>query len=92
METAAKQPGWNRLNLELSMKTIPGFLFLLFSLLALAPATLDARNPNVIVILTDDQGWGDLSLNGNTNLKTPEIDALARAGARFDRFYVCPVC
>ena len=30
-----------------------------------------ARKPNVIVILSDDQGWGDLSLNGNTNLKTP---------------------
>ena len=72
------------------MKTVSGFLFLLVSIVA--PATLDARNPNVIVILTDDQGWGDLSLNGNTNLKTPEIDALARAGARFDRFYVCPVC
>ncbi len=92
MEAAAKQPGWNRLNLELSMKTIPGFLFLLFSLLTLAPAALYARKPNVIVILTDDQGWGDLSLNGNTNLQTPRIDALARAGARFDRFYVCPVC
>ena len=92
METVAKQPGWNRLNLELSMKTIPGFLFLLISLLALTPAALHARKPNVIVILTDDQGWGDLSLNGNTNLQTPRIDALARAGARFDRFYVCPVC
>ena len=92
METVARQPGWNRLNLELSMKTIPGFLFLLISLLALAPAALHARKPNVIVILTDDQGWGDLSLNGNTNLQTPRIDALARAGARFDRFYVCPVC
>ena len=92
METVARQPGWNRLNLELSMKTIPGFLFLLISLLALTPAALHARKPNVIVILTDDQGWGDLSLNGNTNLQTPRIDALARAGARFDRFYVCPVC
>ncbi len=92
METDARQPGWNRLNLELSMKTIPGFLFLLISLLALTPAALHARKPNVIVILTDDQGWGDLSLNGNTNLQTPRIDALARAGARFDRFYVCPVC
>ena len=74
------------------MKTISGFLFLLISILALSPAALAARKPNVIVILTDDQGWGDLSLNGNTNLQTPEIDALARAGARFDRFYVCPVC
>lgn len=48
--------------------------------------------PNVIVILTDDQGWGDLSLNGNLNLSTPNIDQLAAEGARFDRFYVCPVC
>lgn len=54
------------------------------------PAT--SRKPNVVVILTDDQGWGDLSLNGNRNLSTPNIDALARAGARFDRFFVCPVC
>ena len=50
------------------------------------------NQPNVIVILTDDQGWGDLSLNGNTNLSTPNIDSLARDGASFDRFFVCPVC
>jgi arylsulfatase A-like enzyme len=55
-----------------------------------APAAV--RKPNVIVILSDDQGWGDLSLNGNTNLSTPHIDALARDGVQFDRFYVCPVC
>jgi arylsulfatase A-like enzyme len=50
------------------------------------------RKPNVLIILTDDQGWGDLSVNGNTNLSTPNIDSLARDGASFDRFYVCPVC
>jgi len=48
--------------------------------------------PNVVVILADDQGWGDLSVHGNTNLSTPGIDSLARDGAIFDRFYVCPVC
>ena len=48
--------------------------------------------PNVVVFLTDDQGWGDLSLYGNTNLSTPSIDSLAREGASFERFYVCPVC
>lgn len=48
--------------------------------------------PNIIVILTDDQGWGDLTLNGNTNLATPNIDSLAEDGARFDNFYVSPVC
>ena len=53
--------------------------------------TANAR-PNIVIILSDDQGWGDLSINGNTNLSTPNIDALGRAGAVFDRFYVCPVC
>ncbi len=50
------------------------------------------KRPNVLVVLTDDQGWGDLSVNGNKNLDTPNIDSLARDGAMFDRFYVCPVC
>ncbi len=63
-----------------------------FVLLSLSLTASAADRPNVVVILSDDQGWGDLSLNGNTNLATPNIDALARAGARFDRFYVCPVC
>ncbi len=47
---------------------------------------------NLVVILTDDQGWGDLSLNGNTNLSTPNIDSIGKEGAVFDRFFVCPVC
>ncbi|RMF42075.1 MAG: N-acetylgalactosamine 6-sulfate sulfatase [Planctomycetota bacterium] len=51
-----------------------------------------ADHPNILVVLTDDQGWGDLSLNGNRNLHTPRIDSLARDGVQFDRFYVCPVC
>lgn len=51
-----------------------------------------ARKPNVVIILADDQGWGDLSVHGNTNLSTPNIDTLARDGALFDRFFVCPVC
>jgi arylsulfatase A-like enzyme len=51
-----------------------------------------AEKPNVVVFLSDDQGWGDLSGNGNRNLSTPRIDRLASQGARFDRFYVCAVC
>lgn len=47
--------------------------------------------PNVVIILSDDQGWGDLGLNGNKNLQTPNIDKLAREGVVFDHFYVCPV-
>jgi arylsulfatase A-like enzyme len=48
--------------------------------------------PNILIILADDQGWGDLSVHGNTNLRTPHIDSLARDGALLDRFFVCAVC
>ena len=50
------------------------------------------RKPNIVIILSDDQGWGDLSVHGNTNLLTPNIDSLARDGALFDRFYASAVC
>jgi arylsulfatase A-like enzyme len=50
------------------------------------------KRPNIVVFLTDDQGWGDLSVHGNVNIKTPNIDSLARDGALFDRFFVCAVC
>ena len=61
------------------------FVFSAFSCFA-------GTKPNVIVLLTDDQGWGDLSLNGNTDLSTPNIDSLANDGASFEHFFVCPVC
>jgi arylsulfatase A-like enzyme len=51
-----------------------------------------SKRPNVVMFLSDDQGWGDLSLHGNQNLLTPNIDSLARDGAMFDRFFVCAVC
>lgn len=51
-----------------------------------------SRRPNVVVILADDQGWGDLGIDGNTNLSTPNIDSLARDGAIVEHFYVCAVC
>jgi len=54
--------------------------------------TSRVQKPNVLFILTDDQGWGDLSINGNKNLKTLNIDNLAKNGATLDRFYVSAVC
>ncbi len=49
--------------------------------------------PNILVILVDDLGYGDLSSYGATDLKTPHIDMLMAAGMRFDNFYAnCPVC
>ncbi len=72
---------------------LPRALFLgaLLSVALPQPASA-ADRPNVVVFLADDQGWGDLSVHGNTNLRTPAIDSLARDGARFQHFYVCPVC
>ena len=51
-----------------------------------------ARRPNVAVILTDDQGYGDIHSHGNDRIDTPNLDALAASGARFQRFYVSPLC
>jgi len=51
-----------------------------------------AQRPNVLVILADDQGWGDVSIHGNKNFQTPHLDALARSGALFEYFYACPLC
>lgn len=48
--------------------------------------------PNILFILTDDQGIGDLSLHGNDSIQTPHMDALLASSARFSRFYVSPVC
>lgn len=62
---------------------------------AAAPAWLSgapARRPNVIVIMTDDQGYGDLSLHGNAHLKTPNLDRIGQEGVQFSRFHVSPVC
>ena len=67
------------------------FLFLFF-LFSISLVWADSQRPNVLVILTDDQGWGDISCLGNTNLNTPNIDTLASQGVYFDRFFVCPLC
>ena len=48
--------------------------------------------PNVLLVMTDDQGWGDVTSHGNPLIETPVMDGLAREGARFDRFYVSSVC
>jgi arylsulfatase A-like enzyme len=50
------------------------------------------EKPNVLFILTDDQGWGDMSSHGNEILETPVLDQLAADGAEFDRFFVSPLC
>lgn len=61
---------------------------MLFSLVALTAAD----RPNVIIVLTDDQGIGDVGIHGNKQIRTPAIDEFARAGLQLTRFYVEPVC
>lgn len=48
--------------------------------------------PNILLIITDDQGYGDLGYTGNPHVKTPIIDQLAKESVRFNNFYVSPVC
>ncbi|NBR86980.1 MAG: hypothetical protein EB141_14655 [Verrucomicrobia bacterium] len=49
--------------------------------------------PNVLFILVDDMGWGDLGANGGAGVPTPRMDRLAREGTRFTQFYVTsPIC
>jgi len=50
------------------------------------------RKPNVIVIMTDDQGYGDMSCYGNLFLQTPELDRLHASSVRFGGFHVDPIC
>jgi arylsulfatase A-like enzyme len=51
------------------------------------------ERPNVILIMTDDQGWGDVAYNGHPALRTPNLDQMAGEGMRFERFYSgAPVC
>ena len=57
----------------------------------LTPA-LQARRPNIIFILTDDQGYGDSACHGNPILKTPNLDRLHAEGVRFTDFHVSPTC
>jgi len=49
------------------------------------------QHPNVILIITDDQGYGDLGITGNPHIKTPVLDKFAKESMRFNNFYVCPV-
>jgi arylsulfatase A-like enzyme len=58
-----------------------------------ASKSSDRALPNVILCMTDDQGWGDTGYNGHPHLRTPNLDRMAREGVRFNRFYAAaPVC
>jgi arylsulfatase len=60
--------------------------------LTATPAAEPARRPNVLIVLTDDQGLGDFSFMGNPVLKTPNLDSFAKQSVRFTDFHVAPMC
>ncbi len=47
----------------------------------------DAQRPNIVLVMADDQGWGETGYNGHPQLKTPTLDEMAHSGLRLNRFY-----
>lgn len=68
------------------------FLCLLTAFCLPLPAVEVAAKPNVIIVMTDDQGYGDLACHGNPILKTPNLDQLAAESIRLTNFHVSPFC
>lgn len=66
--------------------------FLLLPTLAWAQTASAPARPNVVLVITDDQGFGDFGFAGNPVIRTPNLDALAQRSARLTNFYVSPVC
>src|SRR5262245_14394140 len=67
-------------------------LILCFLVVGQISAAETVRRPNVIVVITDDQGHGDLGCHGNKIIKTPNLDRFAAQSVNLSRFHVCPVC
>lgn len=70
------------------------YVFVAVLLIAGALATAaEAPRPNIILMMADDLGWGDVGFNGGMIIQTPHLDAMADAGLKFNRFYAAaPVC
>lgn len=66
---------------------LSGLMLLCSLAFAASLQAAEARKTNVVLIMADDQGWGDTGYNGHPALKTPNLDALAASGLRMDRFY-----
>src|SRR6478752_9887958 len=68
------------------------FLTLLFLLVPALNIAAEPKHPNVLLIITDDQGYGDIGFHGNTMIQTPKLDALAKQSIRLTNFHVDPTC
>ncbi len=70
----------------------PSLLAILLLTGAAALPTAAQERPNIILMMTDDQGYGDFGFTGSTELRTPNLDAMAARSAQMETFYVSPVC
>ena len=68
------------------------FLLIVFIVFNSCISPIENKKPNVLIIITDDQGFGDLGINENPNIITPNIDQFASESIQFDNFFVSPVC
>jgi len=74
------------------MRRFRFFILPVLFLVAASEVRADEK-PNIILVMADDQGWGDMAYNGHPVLKTPNFDKMAKTGLKFDRFYAAaPVC
>ena len=74
------------------MKLLSYVVLFVFSVSVFGNACIAADKPNVVIVITDDQGYGDLSCHGNPILKTPEIDKLYEDSVRLKDYHVSPTC
>ena len=72
----------------MSFRFLLAALFVPFAVIAAEAAD----RPNIILLMTDDQGYGDFGVHGNDVIKTPHLDAMAARSAALTNFYVSPVC
>lgn len=82
----------NQGNKTLFSNNMRNLLLILFMLITVPGISQKGQPPNVLLIITDDQGYGDLGFHGNPIIWTPHLDKLAAASVRLNNFYVSPVC
>lgn len=76
------------MNVKFALHWLLGFA----SVTSLCAADMPVGKPNIVVILTDDQGYHDLGCQGSTTIRTPRLDQMAAEGLRLTSFYAQPVC
>ena len=75
------------------MKILPIVLLLALAVSGLSQGATAVSRPNIVLMMADDQSWGETGYNGHPHVKTPVLDEMARTALRLDRFYAAsPVC